>query len=94
MIRQVVGPEVIVERSQRLTEQNIWFFIESINQQLRKNPINQDGSINVMTPHLIEESFLHRLIDMYLEAGWSEITYTFVHSTDNDPDWTKAVFKP
>ena len=93
MIRNIIGPEIVLERKSKVEEKNIWFFIELINQQLKKNPINKDGSIVVKTPHIIDVDFLDRIVSMYKDAGWADITCEYVYSSTNEPDWTVATFK-
>ena len=84
--RQVLGPEVIQHRMATAQEENVWYFIKKVNEQLLKNPINLDGSIDVLTYYHVDEDFINRLIDVYKGVGWTNITYRF---TDNDVDNNK-----
>ena len=94
--RQIIGPEVVQNRMKVAQDENVWYFIKRINEQLLKNPINLDGSITVKTYYHVDEDFIKRLIDMYKDAGWGNITYYY---TDNDTvnntmGQTVVTFKP
>lgn len=79
--RQILGPDIIQKRMATAQQKNIWYFVKRVNEQLLRNPINLDGSIDVITYYQVDEDFVKRLVDMYKEAGWNNITYRY---TDHD----------
>jgi len=76
--RKVIGPEIVQNRINMVTNKNVWQYIKMINRQLTNNNIREDGSIDVTANFIVDPDLLITLEDMYREQGWDrfEVAHT------------------
>jgi hypothetical protein len=94
MNRKILSPKIIEDRLNQASKENIWFFIKKINNQLVNNPIKLDKSIDVIADYWVDESFIHRLIDLYKAEGWERIEYRFTEPENGFQGKTIVSFYP
>ena len=81
-MRKVLGPEIIQQRLNIISENNIWTYINKINKQLNTNNIREDGSIDVTANFIVDPDILEKLESMYIEAGWDRMDISYTDSID------------
>ncbi len=79
-VRKVLGPGILDERQAVVDSHNIWYFISSINRQLRNNPIKLDGTIDATINEVLDEDAIGQIIGLYKEAGWPQVSYKYMES--------------
>lgn len=92
MTRQLIGPEIVHKRMEKIIEGNLWFFIKKINKLLENTPIRTDGSIEITADFIMSDELYYRLRKMYIECGWADIVRTTINPYDGYPGKTKVRF--
>ena len=68
--RKIVGSEIIEQRQYRQTQNNLWYYVDAINDFLGKNPINTDKSIDIEFFFSINQHMIDQIVETYEGEGW------------------------
>jgi len=68
--RKIIGSEIISQRIERQSQNNLWYYVSSINKSLEQNPINTDESIDIEFFFGIDQHMIDQIIETYEGEGW------------------------
>jgi len=83
MGREIASPSIISQRIDFISTKSMWFYIDILNEGLKTNKVESNGTIKVVINYNIDNEIIEKIREIYLSVGWKEVNITYTGNIES-----------